>query len=91
MMKDAKVASQHTPEPNEPPTCIKCGDEYLLPDGYEITAYCNPCAQEIAPALLEALESLMIAYGASDGRNGNSGECWDKCRAAIALARGDRP
>lgn len=35
--------------------------------------------------MLEALRGLMIAYGATDGRNGNSGECWDDARAAIAL------
>jgi hypothetical protein len=39
-----------------------------------------------APDLLAALNGLMGAYGAADGRNGNSGECWDSARAAIAKA-----
>ena len=39
-------------------------------------------------AMKEALKGIMCAYGASDGRNGNSGECWDKCRAVVALAEG---
>jgi hypothetical protein len=34
--------------------------------------------------LSDALNGLMKAYGASDGRNRNSGECWDKARAALA-------
>lgn len=34
--------------------------------------------------LADALWSLMAAYGASDGRNGNSGECWDKARAVLS-------
>ena len=42
-----------------------------------------------APALLEALKALMTAYGASDGRNGNSGECWDLARAARAATEED--
>lgn len=40
-------------------------------------------------ALLAALDGLIRAYGASDGRNGNSGECWDAARAAIASASTD--
>jgi hypothetical protein len=35
-------------EPNEPPTCKMCGDEYSLNDGCEPTRYCHPCAQELA-------------------------------------------
>jgi len=42
-----------------------------------------------APELLEALQGLMRAYGHPfTGENGNSGECWDKARAAIAQAIG---
>ncbi len=39
-----------------------------------------------APEMYEALKSLMVAYGAIDGRNGNSGECWDKARTAVTKA-----
>ena len=42
----------------EVPTCKKCGDEYHLPDGYDATEYCNPCAQELAVELLSALEDI---------------------------------
>lgn len=44
--------------PNDPPTCIKCGDEFTVPGGYEVTDYCNPCAQEVASDLLEALVDI---------------------------------
>lgn len=43
---------------NDPPQCEKCGDEYLLPDGYERTEYCDPCAQELAVKFREALEEI---------------------------------
>lgn len=42
--------------------------------------------KEAAPDLLVALQSVTRAYGAADGRNGNSGECWDLARAAITKA-----
>jgi hypothetical protein len=42
----------------EIPTCKKCGDEYHLPDGYDATDYCNPCAQELVVELLAALEDI---------------------------------
>jgi hypothetical protein len=32
-----------------------CGDEFTVPDGFEVTDYCDPCAQELVPELLEAL------------------------------------
>lgn len=41
---------------NEPPTCVACGDEYSMNDGCE-PSYCDPCAQELVPELLEALEA----------------------------------
>ena len=44
-----------------------------------------------APEMLDALWSLMVAYGATDGRNGNSGECWDKARAVLAKISPERP
>lgn len=40
---------------------------------------------DISKTLFCALQGLMVAYGAVDGRNGNSGECWDKAREAVAL------
>ena len=43
---------------NDPPQCEKCGDEYLLPDGYERTDYCNPCAQELVVKFRSALEEI---------------------------------
>lgn len=49
-----------------------------------IIKYCPKHAA--ADAMLEALKTLTKAYGASDGRNGNSGECWDCARRAIRLA-----
>jgi hypothetical protein len=52
-----------TPSPapkNEPPVCKMCGDEYFLHDfDYEPTDYCDPCAQELVPELLDALRGLM--------------------------------
>jgi|HubBroStandDraft_6_1064221.scaffolds.fasta_scaffold03965_13 hypothetical protein len=41
---------------NEPPVCKVCGDEYYLRDGYEVTDYCDPCAQELAPELLQLVK-----------------------------------
>jgi hypothetical protein len=45
---------------DEPPICKKCGDEYFLKDGYEVTDYCDPCAQELVPELLEKLRHLEV-------------------------------
>jgi uncharacterized Zn ribbon protein len=42
---------------DDPPTCIKCGDEYSLHDGFEVTDYCDPCAQELVPELVAACEA----------------------------------
>ena len=36
--------------------------------------------------MYEALKELMVAYGAIDGKNGNSGKCWDMARQALAEA-----
>ena len=55
MSAESKQA-QHS---DDPPVCVKCGDEYHLPDGYEVTDYCDPCAQELVPDLLEALRGLV--------------------------------
>jgi hypothetical protein len=40
----------------------------------------------VTEALLDALQGLLVAYGATDGRNGNSGECWDRARKAVVFA-----
>lgn len=32
---------------------------------------------------VKVLKGLMVAYGAVDGRNGNSGECWDNARGLL--------
>lgn len=45
----------------------------------------SPDGDDISKTLFCALQGLMVAYGAVDGRNGNSGECWDKAREAVAL------
>ncbi len=58
-MSGKSEAGKPTPGPYEPPTCKKCGDEYYLPDGYEATEWCDPCAQELVPELLEALKALV--------------------------------
>ena len=56
-----------TQEANEPPICKKCEDEFSVPDGYDVTDYCNPCAQEVVIALLESHRELqeVLAKGPS--------------------------
>lgn len=46
----------------ELPTCKKCGDEYFLHEGCEATDYCDSCAQELVPDLLEALEAYRAVH-----------------------------
>lgn len=46
---------------------------------------------DVARVLFNALQGLMVAYGATDGRNGNSGKCWDDARAAVDLYRCGAP
>lgn len=76
------------PAPSSAP-CPACGRQT------KESGECAVCQQErvqrAAPDMFDALWSLMCAYGSVDGRNGNSGECWDKARAAIAKARGPNP
>jgi hypothetical protein len=43
---------------NEPPICKKCGDEFTVEYGYEVTDYCDPCAQEIAADAQSEVERL---------------------------------
>ena len=62
----------------------------LIVDGLNDRARGNARLIAAAPDLLEALRSLMKAYGHPfTGENGNSGECWDLARAAIAKATGE--
>ena len=79
-----------TPHGDDPPTCIKCGDEYFLKDGYEITDYCDPCAQELVPDLLEALRGVLPYMEAAEkaGLVGDEGCHWpvELVRAAIQKA-----
>jgi hypothetical protein len=76
---------------DDPPTCNKCGDEFTVPDGYEVTDYCNPCAQELVPELLTVLEAIVTS-----ANNGNEpGRTWimvaggliDSAEAAIKKAK----
>ncbi len=55
-----------------------------------VNAEANARLIAAAPEMLEALWLITCAYGASDGRNGNSGECWDKARQALKKARGEQ-
>jgi hypothetical protein len=78
-------AAKHA-EPNEPPTCIKCGDEYSLNDGCDVTDYCDLCAQEVAADLRGVLETI------ADFAPGNGDVCEiiaKKARDAIARATGE--
>lgn len=49
---------------NEPPVCEKCGDEYWLGEGCEVSKYCDPCAQErVAEVEAENVPILENNYG----------------------------
>jgi hypothetical protein len=71
----------------EIPTCVKCGAEYSMPEGYEATAWCNPCAQELVPELLEALE-VLIAPDNGKIRAAELKANFAKARAVIKKAKG---
>lgn len=61
-------------ETNEPPQCVKCGDEYFLNEGCEPTDYCDPCAQDVAEKiksyLLSRMEELNSAWDLNDYKDG---------------------
>jgi PHP family Zn ribbon phosphoesterase len=70
------------------PACVKCGDEYYLPDGYEATDYCNPCAQELVSEMLAELE-----YQRDRNYNSfepdNQSDSYKRLDAVIRKARGE--
>ena len=86
------------------PTCVRCDTEYNLRDGCEETMYCDPCAQEVAVELLEALEDIaepmrkIQAEARADGLLVNGAMAnslcqdanWlrDKARTALRKAKG---
>ena len=70
----------HRINPDDPPTCCKCGDEYFLKDGFEVTDYCDPCAQELVPELIEALQQIR------DLERRNFREAWDMLKEVDRLA-----
>jgi hypothetical protein len=43
---------------DEPPVCARCKEEYLCPDGYDPTKYCNSCAHEQVSELEAMLKKL---------------------------------
>lgn len=54
----------------------------------QLTHECCPF-EALNKELIAALDGLMGAYGAHDGRNGNSGECWDRARAVYAAVHAE--
>lgn len=61
-----RSTEQQAEDESEPPECVACFETYRLGHDAEPSAFCDSCAQELLPWLIEEVERLRLGLAEAE-------------------------